>query len=94
MAKGMYPGMNSTEQETGNPPTKVLPSSEKMTGNEKVGIQGSGYIEKKGTPSGLDARFNMLPPGMNIDDQKVADIREEPVKMYKGGLSYPNDGWT
>ena len=95
MAKGAkFPGMNSTEQETGNPPTKVLPSSEKMAGNEMVGVKDSGYIDKKGTPSGLDARFNMLPPGMEIEDQKNADIREQRLSTYKGGISYPGDGWT
>jgi len=94
MAKHMYPGMNSTEQETGVPPTKVFPSSEKMAGNEMVGVKDSGYIEKKGIPSGLDARFNCLPPGMNIEDQDNADIRAQKLSEYKGGCSYPGDGWT
>lgn len=60
---------------------------------EKAGVQAGGYIDKKGTPSGLTAFFNMLPPGMNIEDQKVADVsRDLPMKNYSGGLSYPGDG--
>jgi hypothetical protein len=69
----------------------VLPSSGGAT-LDKDGIKDEGYLDKKGTPSGMSAMFNTLPPGSNIDDQKVADIREEPLKMYKGGLSFPDDG--
>jgi hypothetical protein len=59
---------------------------------EKDGINDTGYLTKKGTPSGERAMFNKLPPGTNIEDQAVADIREEPIKMWSGGLSYPGDG--
>jgi hypothetical protein len=38
--------------------------------------------------------FNSLPPGSDITDQEMADIREEPIKMYTGGLGYSGDGWT
>lgn len=88
--KGM---MGQKEQESGMPDVGVLPSS----GGEvldKAGIQDSGYLDKKGTPSGLAAEFNMLPPGSNIEDQVVRDIRAEPMVEYKGGISYPGDGWT
>lgn len=88
-----FPGMHSTEQETKTPDVGVLPSSGGQA-LDKSGIKDQGYLTKKGTPSGLDARFNMLPPGMNIDDQKLCDIREEPMKLYSGGLSFPGDGWT
>jgi hypothetical protein len=60
---------------------------------EKTGVKDSGYLTKKGTPSGESAKFNMLPPGMNIEDQKVADIRAQELLNYKGGISYPGDGW-
>jgi hypothetical protein len=94
MSRAMFPGMSAEEQETGKPPEGVLPGSSKMVGNELVGIKDSGYIEKKGTPSGLDARFNFLPPGMEIEDQKNTDIRPQKMCEYKGGISYPGDGWT
>jgi hypothetical protein len=60
---------------------------------DRAGVKTSGYIDKKGTPSGNDVHFNMLPPGMNIEDQKLADIHEMPMKTVVS-LSYPGDGWT
>lgn len=36
----------------------------------------SGYINKKGTPSGEKAMFNELPPGENIEKQKVSAVKE------------------
>jgi hypothetical protein len=84
--------MAMKEQESGMPDVNVLPKS----GGEsidKTGIMDSGYMDKKGTPSGLMAEFNMLPPGTNIEDQKCADIREQKMVEYKGGISYPGDGW-
>jgi hypothetical protein len=71
----------------------VLPDSSKIRGNEMVGIKDSGYLAKKGIPYGVNAMFNTLPPGMDIEDQENADIRKEPLKVYSGGLSYPDDGW-
>lgn len=49
------------------------------------------YIVKKGTPYGEAAKLNMMPPGMNIEDQLVADIREMPMRKLVG-LDYPGDG--
>ena len=72
---------------------KVLPNS----GGEsidKTGVHNDGYLVKKGTPYGAEVFFNSLPPGMDITDQEMADIREEPMKTYSGGLGYPGDGWT
>ena len=60
---------------------------------DRSGVKTSSYIDKKGTPSGNEVHFNMLPPGMNIDDQDLADIREMPMKTVVA-LSYPGDGWT
>ena len=71
----------------------VLPSSGGAC-VEKTGVKDSGYLTKKGTPSGEGAKFNMLPPGMNIEDQEVADIRGQKMLTYSGGISYPGDGWT
>jgi hypothetical protein len=92
--KATFPGMITKEQEPSKPDVGVLPASERMAGNEMVGIKDAGYIEKKGTPSGLKAEFNFLPPGMNIEDQENADIRPQKLSVYKGGLDYPGDGWT
>lgn len=75
------------------PDVKVLPNSGGES-VEKTGIHNEGYLTKKGTPSGNQAYFNCLPPGMNIEDQEVSDIREESMKTWKGGLSYPGDSWT
>lgn len=75
------------------PDVGVLPTSEKSAGGEKVGVKDQGYLDKKGTPSGMEAKFNHLPPGMNIEDQAVADIRTLPFKQVTE-LGYPGDGWT
>lgn len=72
----------------------VLPDSAEMVGNEKVGIQDRDYLVKKNTPFGVNALFNSLPPGMDIEDQEVSDIRQEDMVVYAGGLGYPGDGWT
>ena len=78
-------------KESSMPDVGTLPSSGGAS-LDKDGIRDSGYLDKKGTPSGMEAKFNKLPPGTNIEDQAVADIREEPLKLYSHGLSYPGDG--
>lgn len=75
------------------PDVGVLKSSTKMVGNELVGIKDEGYLDKKGTPSGEGAHFNKMPPGMNIEDQAVADIRAMPFKQVTPS-GFPGDGWT
>jgi len=70
----------------------TLPKSS-QTPVEKAGINSSGYIDKKRTPSGMSAKFNKLPPGTDIEDQEVADIREQPLKEIVDGKGYPGDGW-
>lgn len=75
------------------PDVNVLPSSGGQS-LDKTGIKDSGYLTKKGTPSGEGAKFNYLPPGMNIEDQACADIRGQEMVTYKGGITYPGDGWT
>lgn len=71
---------------------------------DKAGIQDTGYLEKKGTPSGQmvsptgisGAILNSLPPGDNIGDQAIADIRRTDSMRRKEvtDMSYPGDGWT
>ncbi len=59
---------------------------------DRAGIKDTGYITKKaGIPT--DGKFNVLPPGMNIDDQPNADIRSLPYKEVVN-KSYPGDGWN
>lgn len=59
---------------------------------EMSGFQTSGYIDKKGTPSGEMAKFNVMPPGYDISNQPMADIRDMPmVKLVD--TSYPGDGY-
>lgn len=73
------------------PDVGVLPKSGGSS-LDKDGINDMGYLDKKGTPSGNGAMFNALPPGTNIEDQAVCDIRSEELKIYSGGLSFPGDG--
>ena len=72
----------------------VLPDSGMMAGNEMVGIKNNGYIAKKALEFGVNAFYNSLPPGMDIEDQEISDIREMQMVVYEGGLSFPGDGWT
>lgn len=60
---------------------------------EKSGFQTSGYIDKKGTPYGDGVSFNKMPPGMDISEQDVADIRSMQLKTLTD-TSYPGDGWA
>jgi hypothetical protein len=61
---------------------------------EKSGFEAStdAYIVKKGTPYGEAAKFNVMPPGMDINDQPVRDIRDMSLKKVISE-SYPGDGW-
>ncbi len=52
----------------------------------------SSYMHDKGIPSGENAKLNQMPPGENIAAQKNADIRDQPMRTYSGGTSYPTDG--
>jgi hypothetical protein len=84
--------MKSGEQEPRGPHEYgVLPKSGGKT-LDKDGVEDTGYLTKKGTPSGDGAKFNYLPPGMNIDDQENAEINSQEMLTYKGGTSYPGDG--
>jgi hypothetical protein len=61
---------------------------------DKAGIRNNGYLVKKGLEYGVNAMYNSLPPGMDIDDQENIDSRQQKLVNYGGGLSYPGDGWT
>lgn len=69
----------------------VLPNSGGAT-LDKDGIHDEGYLVKKGLEFGVNAFYNSLPPGSQIEDQENADIRKQELKTFKGGLSFPGDG--
>lgn len=75
------------------PDGKVLPSSGGPV-LDRAGIQDSGYLDKKGLTDGVDVFYNCLPPGMDIEDQHLADIRDQNSVKTVVALSYPGDGWT
>lgn len=72
----------------------VLPDSSELVGDERVGIRDYGYLAKKGLEFGVNAFYNSLPPGMDLEDQEVSDIREMKMVVYDTGLGYPGDGWA
>lgn len=72
----------------------VLPTSDEMLGDERVGVRNSGYLSKKELEFGANAMYNSLPPGMDIEDQEIADIRRQELRVYDGGLGYEGDGWV
>ena len=59
---------------------------------EKSGFETDGYIDKKGTPYGEAAKFNLMPPGMDISNQVMSDQRNLPLKKLVEE-SYAGDGW-
>ena len=59
---------------------------------EKSGFIVDGYLDKQGTPYGESAKFNCMPPGMDIDNQMYAEINEMPLRKLTHE-SYPGDGW-
>jgi hypothetical protein len=73
---------------------EVLPQSTELVRNEMVGIKDSGYLVKKELEYGVNAMYNSLPPGMDIEDQENTDIREMTFYTYEGGLGYLGDGWN
>lgn len=91
--------MRSTPPEPFGKPMNnlVTPGVDRMNGlyddiGEKSGFATDGYIDKKDTPYGEAAKFNYLPPGMNIDNQANAEINAMPMRQLVSE-SYPGDGW-
>lgn len=60
---------------------------------EMSGFATSGYLDKQNTPFGEAAKFNFLPPGMDISNQENAEIHSMPMRILVAE-SYPGDGWT
>ena len=67
-------------------------NSGKGSDSERTGFDTAGYIDKKGTPYGEAAKFNFLPPGMDIDNQENVHIHSMPLKKLVA-TDYPGDGW-
>lgn len=59
---------------------------------EMSGFITTGYLDKQGTPYGEAAKFNFLPPGMDISNQENAEIHVMPLKRLVAE-SFPGDGW-
>lgn len=59
---------------------------------EMSGFITDGYLDKNGTPYGEDAKFNYLPPGMEITNQCNSEIHAMPLRKVTEE-SYPGDGW-
>ena len=59
---------------------------------ELSGFITDGYLDKAGIPYGEGAKFNFLPPGMDIDNQVNAEIHQMPLRKLTAE-SYPGDGW-
>lgn len=98
---GMYDGqMNSPDKETFAEPMNkgVVGKIEGGIGHlhndigEQSGFETDGYIDKNGTPFGEAAKFNFLPPGMDISNQENVEINDMPMRKLTDE-SYPEDGW-
>lgn len=59
---------------------------------ELSGFITDGYLDKNGTPFGEAAKFNFLPPGMEITNQVNSEIHDMPMRKLTSE-SYPGDGW-
>lgn len=60
---------------------------------EMSGFITEGYIDKNGIPYGEAAKFNFLPPGMDIMNQENIEVHDMPMRTLVAG-SYPGDGWS
>jgi len=60
---------------------------------EKSGFITDGYLDKQDTPFGEAAKFNFLPPGMDISNQENSEIHTMPLRKLVAE-SYPGDGWS
>lgn len=93
---GKNAGQIGPSESFANPNQAITPNVKGMQSlkndiGEKSGFQTDGYIDKKGTPYGEGAKFNQMPPGMDISNQEMTDIRDMPLKrLTKDG--YEGDG--
>jgi hypothetical protein len=97
MDSGQMRGNGSSEK-FGDPAQAMTANIRGMEGlhndiGEMSGFVTDGYIDKQGTPYGEAAKFNYMPPGMDISNQMNTEIHEMPLKKLVAE-SYPGDGWT
>ncbi len=59
---------------------------------EKSGFITNGFIDKRDTPYGENAKLNYLPPGDEIENQAMRVINAMPYRKVVEE-SYPADGW-
>lgn len=59
---------------------------------ERSGFITDGYLDKGNTQFGEAAKFNFMPPGMDISNQQLCEINEMPLRKIIAE-SYPGDGW-
>lgn len=59
---------------------------------ERSGFITDGYLDKSDTPYGEAAKFNFLPPGMDISNQENIEVNDMPLRKLIAE-SYPGDGW-
>jgi hypothetical protein len=59
---------------------------------ELSGFITDGYLDKNGMPYGEAAKFNFLPPGMDISNQENIELHDMPLRKLVSE-SYPGDGW-
>jgi hypothetical protein len=81
----------AVKKRTKLPDVGNLPNTKHMAGGEMVGVEASGYLDKKGNTDQSVAMLP-LPPGMDIENQPTKDIRAMPMKEVTS-LGYPGDGW-
>jgi hypothetical protein len=79
----LLPGMLEAEQESGPTASVGFPNRKTET-VDRAGINDRGYLDKNGTESGLSARFNFLPPGIDIENQNDSRQHDIPFKQWKG----------
>jgi len=89
--------MRGTNQAFGEPLNRVSAKIRGLDGlyddiGEKSGFITDGYLDKQDTPYGEAAKFNFLPPGMDISNQENAEIHDMPMRKLTAE-SYPGDGW-
>jgi hypothetical protein len=60
---------------------------------ELSGFITDGYLDKNDIPFGEAAKFNFLPPGMDISNQENVEIHDMPLRKLTD-MSYPGDGWS
>jgi hypothetical protein len=95
---GKYHGEMAGKGQKFGHPMQPVPSAIPSIGGthndigELSGFITDGYLDKNGTPYGEAAKFNFLPPGMEITNQEIAEFHDMPLRKLTAE-SYPGDGW-